>query len=68
MMSWITIWCSVAVILGRPTGISCVAPDGFLPYGAEHGDSSLGGASATASLDESFTYLGETYSTVTVSA
>lgn len=72
MVSWVAVLCSVAVVLSRVRHTSCVSTNDLFPYGTEHGDSSLddaakGTTSVDVSLDEEFTFLGETFFTLQVS-
>ena len=66
-MSWFAVFCSLAVVLRPAQSVS--AAGNLLPYGAPNGDSSLAhGTDSTleVALPESFTFLGETFSTVHV--
>ena len=67
MSSWFAVFCSLVVVL-RPA--QCASAANLLPYGTEHADFSMThGVDSTGvdvTLPESFTFLGETSSTVHV--
>lgn len=70
MSSTAVVWWCLAVVLCRLSRVASVPSEGFLPYGISNGDSSLEPADssfANVSLEEDFTFLGESFSTVYVS-
>jgi hypothetical protein len=66
--SWVAILCSLAVALSRTRPAESASAASLLPYGTEAGDSLLEHATGSVSLTDSFTFLGETFSSVRVNS
>ena len=64
-MSWA---CSFVFALFFAGPILCVSAASLLPYGTERGDTLVNQETVSVSLTDGFTFLGESFTTVRVSA
>ena len=68
MASWMSVVCSLAVALCLTGPIRRASAASLLSYGTEHGDTLAVLETTSVTLTESFTFLGESFAAVRVSA